>query len=108
MGKRITVVGAVTVDDGRILAARRSDTMTLPGLWEFPGGKVETGESARQTLRREILEELGCVVDVGEEVTRTEHEYDFGLVDLTTFWCRVVDGVPAATEHSELELASVL
>lgn len=105
MTKRITVVGAVVVRHGRILAARRGTGMSLAGLWEFPGGKVEPGETPQETLRREVREELGCLVEVGDLLKRTEHLYDFGLVDLTTFWCTLADGEPVASEHSELAWA---
>lgn len=100
--KRIEVVGAVVVRDGMILAARRGPHSRLPGLWEFPGGKIEAGETARQALEREIREELDCVVDVGEELTTTTHAYDFGDVELTTFWCELRSGAPRLTEHSEV------
>lgn len=100
--KRITVVGAVLVRDGRILAAQRGEGMSLAGRWEFPGGKIEPGETPQETLRREIVEELGCRIEIGELVARTEHAYDFGLVDLSTYWCRLIDGEPALTEHAAL------
>lgn len=102
MEKRIVVVGAVIVCDGLVLAAQRGEGRALPGLWEFPGGKVEDGETPQQSLRREIREELGCVVEVGERLVCTEHAYPFGLVELTTYWCTLVDGEPAATEHAAL------
>ncbi len=100
--KRIAVVGAVLVRDGRILAAQRGEGMSLAGRWEFPGGKIEPGETPQETLRREIVEELGCRIEIGELVARTEHAYDFGLVDLSTYWCRLIDGEPALTEHAAL------
>lgn len=63
-----TVVGAVIVADGRVLAARRTRPVELAGLWEFPGGKVEPGEDPRAALVREVREELGATVSVGDEV----------------------------------------
>ena len=62
MTKQIDVVGAVIVRDGRILCARRGAGGAQAGLWEFPGGKVEVGESPARALVREIREELGCTI----------------------------------------------
>jgi 8-oxo-dGTP diphosphatase len=95
---QIEVVGAVLVHGGRILAARRGPDMNLPGMWEFPGGKVEAGETHQEALRRELVEELGCTVEVGERIETTSH----GHVVLTTYYCGLVDGTPEPTEHSEL------
>ncbi len=106
MSKQITVVGAVIEHDGMILCAQRGDSGSLAGMWEFPGGKVEPGETALEALEREIREELRCVVEVGGEVTTTSHEYDFGTVTLTTFWCRLVDGEPELTEHAAMKWLS--
>jgi 8-oxo-dGTP diphosphatase len=100
VARRINVVGAVIVQDGLVLCAQRGPTGALAGLWEFPGGKVEPGETARDALAREIAEELGCVVEVDDKVTTTTHEYDFGVVSLTTYWCRLVEGSPDVTEHA--------
>lgn len=87
---------------GSILCAQRGPTRSLPGLWEFPGGKIEQGETPSQALRREILEELRCQVDVGEVVTSTTHEYDFGTVTLTTFYCELIAGEPELSEHQSV------
>ncbi len=104
MGTRqIAVVGAVIVRNGQVMAAQRGGTGPLAGLWEFPGGKIEPGESAREALEREIAEELGCVVEVGKEVTTTIHEYDFAVITLTTFFCLLVDGEPRLTEHTAVQ-----
>lgn len=99
---QIHVVGAVVVEDGQVLCAQRGAEGSLPGLWEFPGGKVEPGESPAEALAREMQEELGCVVEVGKEVTTTSHEYDFGIVTLTTFYCRLIAGTPQAKEHAAI------
>lgn len=102
MERHIDVVGAVIFRDGLVLCAQRGPHGALAGLWEFPGGKVEPEETARDALEREIAEELGCIVEVGDELTTTTHEYDFGVVTLTTFWCRLVEGTPDPTEHARI------
>jgi len=101
--KQIHVVGAVITRGGLVMCAQRGDDGNLPGLWEFPGGKIEQGESKQAALVREIAEELGCTVEVGREVTTTTHEYEFGEVTLTTFYCRLVAGTPKLTEHASIK-----
>lgn len=102
MKKRINVVGAVFLKNGRILAARRSETMSLPGLWEFPGGKIEPGETAEAALLREISEEFNCTIEVKDYLTTTDYEYSFGVVSLTTFFVDLKGTEPEITEHSEI------
>ncbi|TAP28494.1 MULTISPECIES: (deoxy)nucleoside triphosphate pyrophosphohydrolase [Micrococcaceae] len=101
MKKQINVVGAVIVRNDEILCAQRGLGGSLGGMWEFPGGKIESGETPRQALEREIQEELLCTVTVADEVTSTTYEYDFGIVTLTTFYCELVDGEPQLTEHED-------
>ncbi len=74
----------------------------LSGLWEFPGGKVEQSETPREALEREITEELGCGVVVGNQVTSTVHSYDFAEITLTTFYCALVTGEPRLMEHTAI------
>lgn len=102
MKKQINVVGAVVVRDDTVLAAQRSAGMSLPGMWEFPGGKVEAGETPQEALAREMNEELLCRVEIGEHVETTSHEYAFGVVTLTTYYATLIDGEPQLTEHSEI------
>lgn len=102
MKKQINVVGAAVVRDGAILSAQRSPSMSLPGMWEFPGGKIEAGETPQEALRREMEEELLCKIEVGAHVETTSHEYDFGIVTLTTYYATLIDGEPKLTEHSEI------
>lgn len=103
MTRQIRVVGAVVLNDGLVLCAQRGPQGHLAGLWEFPGGKIEPGETPSAALEREIREELDCSVEVGSEITTTVHEYDFGVVTLTTFYCRLVAGTPTLTEHVALK-----
>lgn len=102
MKKRINVVGAVLTQGTKILAAQRGEGMSLAGMWEFPGGKIEDGETPQEALRRELEEELLCSAEIGEKVETTEYEYDFGIVILTTFFGTIVDKEPTLTEHSEV------
>ncbi|SFS08782.1 8-oxo-dGTP diphosphatase [Agrococcus baldri] len=103
MKKQINVVGAVIVKEGEILCAQRGERGSLAGMWEFPGGKIELGETARAALEREIAEELRIRVDVGDEVETTTHEYEFGVVTLSTFYCALQRGEPELLEHAALE-----
>ena len=69
------VVAALLFDQGRLLICQRSAKGQFPNQWEFPGGKIEPGEDAKEALRRELLEELGISAEIGAEVWRTEHQY---------------------------------
>lgn len=101
--KNIHVVGAVITDGEKILCAQRGTEKSLPGLWEFPGGKIEPGETPQAALKREIQEEMHCIIEIGDQVEHTIHEYDFGIVHLTTFYCKLVEGSPVLTEHIAIE-----
>ncbi|MDX2181592.1 MAG: (deoxy)nucleoside triphosphate pyrophosphohydrolase [Bryobacteraceae bacterium] len=75
LAARVRVVAALIERDGLYLAGQRRKNDTHPLKWEFPGGKVEPGESPRQALERELREELGIDAQVGEEVVRYEYSY---------------------------------
>lgn len=69
------VVAAVIVRDGRVLACQRNRSGRFPLKWEFPGGKVQSGESPEDALTRELREELSVAVSVGDEIYHTSHKY---------------------------------
>jgi len=105
--KRINVVGAILTRGNNIFAAQRSSKMSLSGMWEFPGGKIEPHESPKEALLRELKEELLCTAEVGNLVQTTEYEYEFGTVILTTFYCSLTGDEPKLTEHSEIRWVQV-
>ena len=97
------VTAAVIQREGRVLIARRPAEGLLGGLWEFPGGKVEPGESLPQGLTREIKEELDAEIEVGEALGVYRHAYTHFKVTLHAFFCRLHNGTqPRALEASEL------
>ncbi|MBP1970206.1 8-oxo-dGTP diphosphatase [Virgibacillus natechei] len=103
MKKDIHVVGAVIIENNKILCAQRGQTKTLAYKWEFPGGKIEKEETAKDALKREVSEEMHCKIEVGEQVEYTVYEYDFGVVHLTTYYCTLIEGEPILTEHKEIK-----
>src|SRR5690606_5899508 len=98
----ISVVGAAIVRDGRCLAALRSPSMAEPARWEFPGGKVEHGETPEAALRREIAEELGIEIEVGAKLGRGCVDRGDTTICLDVYAARLVRGEPQAFEHSAL------
>ncbi len=96
------MVCALIEDNGKVLAARRSIRQALPLKWEFPGGKIEPGESEAEALTREIREELGVDIAVGAALPAVTHPYpDFTIV-LHPRICRLTSGTPVPHEHAEI------
>jgi 8-oxo-dGTP diphosphatase len=101
----LEVVCALIEDEaGRLLLAQRPAGKHLAGLWEFPGGKIEAGESPRAALIREIAEELGCVATPGVALTPVTHAYEKVTVRLMPFLARLesAGATPEAREHAAL------
>ncbi|MEO7270408.1 MAG: (deoxy)nucleoside triphosphate pyrophosphohydrolase [Vicinamibacterales bacterium] len=88
---RLVVTAAIVERDGTFLVTRRPRGTHLEGLWEFPGGKCEPGESHPECLRREIQEELGVPVAVHTEIFTVSHAYDDRVVELHFFACEITD-----------------
>jgi 8-oxo-dGTP diphosphatase len=98
--QRQIVVGAAIVRDGRVLAARRTAPASAAGRWEFPGGKVEPGETEADSLVREVEEELGLRIRVGQWLAGAEQIGDHYLLKVALAVVEV--GEPAPTEHDEV------
>lgn len=104
-GRPLEVAAALIVRDGKVLIARRPEGAHLASLWEFPGGKVEPGESAAAALRREIAEELGTEVEVLAEWRAVRHRYPDREVWLRFFLCRLTGPEPRPIGCSDLAWA---
>jgi len=102
MAKKITVTAGLVFRDGRLLITRRPPGGHLPGLWEFPGGKCEPGETLPECMQRELQEELGIAVNVREEVETVTHVYPEKTVELHFFRCQLVIGEPTSMEGQAL------
>jgi mutator protein MutT len=97
----VVVTAAVIERDGRYLVTRRQKGVHLEGLWEFPGGKCEPGETLAACLQRELREELGTGAAVGAEVLTVTHHYPERSVELHFLACRVT-GEPAPLLGQEM------
>lgn len=89
--KTIKVVAAVIRDENRIFATARGYG-EFKGQWEFPGGKIEAGETPQQALVREIKEELETNIEVGELIDTIEYDYPTFHLSMDCFWCQVISG----------------
>ena len=97
----VVVVAAVIEDAGRFLVTRRQPGVHLAGMWEFPGGKIDPGETDEAALRRELVEELGVDVEVGTCLHRTKHAYPDRNVELHFYRCEL-KGTPRSVLGQEI------
>ena len=96
--KTIRVVAAVIYADGKVFATQRGYG-DFKGGWEFPGGKIEEGETPENALKREISEELETEIAVGELIETIEYDYPAFNLSMDCFWCYVVRGDLVLKEH---------
>ena len=104
-GKEIEVVAALIVEGGRVLATQRGSG-EWKDYWEFPGGKVEPGETREEALRREIREELAMDIRVDRLLTTIDYDYPRFHLKMHCYWCRLHAGRPTLLEHEALRWLS--
>jgi 8-oxo-dGTP diphosphatase len=102
VGKHIDVTCAIIERDSLVLAAQRSAAMSLPLKWEFPGGKVDPGESLEECLQRELLEEMGVQVSPCRRLPSHTHHYPTFTVTLYPFVCTIEAGEIVLHEHAAI------
>ncbi len=93
--RTIRVVAAVIEKDGMYLITQRRPSAVLPLLWEFPGGRVEDGESDGDALRREVQHRLAVAIEPGQLISFVSHPYEHYVVDLYLYECRLASGEPS-------------
>ena len=97
------VAGLIVNAEGRGLIAKRSQEMSSPGLWEIPGGKIEPGESPKEALLRELMEELSVCVSVGRSFAKAEAHIAERLYVMEAFVCTLISGTCSPSEHEMLK-----
>ena len=98
--KTVSVVAAIIIKDGTVLATKRGYG-ELAGGWEFPGGKIESGETPQQALAREIKEELDAVISVGEHLITAEYDYPAFHLSMGCYVCTLEGSHLELLEHSD-------
>ena len=99
--KSIHVSCGIVQRDGLVLAVQRSEQMRLPLKWEFPGGKIETGETLEACLKRELMEELEISIIIEDALEPVTHAYDGFTVTLYPFVCNMEAGKVVLHEHAD-------
>ena len=96
------VTAAVIIKDNSVLIAQRAGDDQLAGKWEFPGGKIELGETPQECLKREIKEELDVEIDVLDSFGESIYSYQSGTIKLMAYWCKWISGDFNLKVHSQI------
>jgi 8-oxo-dGTP diphosphatase len=103
----IDVTAAILIANDRVLIARRRPGVSQGGMWEFPGGKIRPGETPEQCLKREIKEELGIDIDVGDLFGESVYAYADQTIRLLAYRARIQAGEPSLNDHGEIAWAAI-
>ena len=103
----IQVTCAIIIDCGKILIAQNNESSDHPFQWEFPGGKVKTGETEKECIVREIEEELNLTVEVVEALTPVEYDYKIKAIRLIPFVCSLVSGEMKLNDHRAVKWMTI-
>ena len=100
---RINVVAGIIINQNKILIGKRKDKDIGGGKWEFPGGKIEVGETNSEALERELYEELGISVKIGKELMNYEHVFKTTIYNITFMEIIDYEGEICNNAHSEIK-----
>lgn len=99
----IEVVAGIIIKVGKVLIARRAIHKSLPGKWEFPGGKIEENETPEEALERELFEEFGIKTKTGKYIAANKHDYGTFKIKLLTYFSEYIEGDFNLTDHDKIE-----
>lgn len=99
----IEVTAAVIIEKGKVLIAQRAENQKMAGKWEFPGGKVEQGETYEECLKREISEELGIKIEIEGLFVENIYRYDSGTIKLIAYKARYIEGEYDLSVHNQIK-----
>lgn len=103
----IKVVAGIIIKEGKVLIARRAPHKSIPGKWEFPGGKIETDETPEAALERELFEEFGVKTKTGKFISTNEHDYGTFKIRLLAYFSEYLLGDFNLTDHDLIEWVSI-
>ena len=101
------VVAAIIIKDNLIFCAKRGGVGECANKWEFPGGKIEKGETDEQTIKREIKEELDCEIEVTKYLTTIHYEYHTFILNMKVYLSKIIKGTPKKIVHLEQRFVSL-